>query len=159
MATMSTNNGNGDGPTELREGAAQDQLSPVKTPHTNAVLRGPEGTDVGDLDCELSIDPEYGSFVNVSAWDLDVRQRELIAAGAHLRMTVWQHPIPPLGLAVEAPFCESCDTMTIYVKSERRFACPNCRGRVRPGEIDPKTDAERRVREDFRPAPDDESQV
>jgi hypothetical protein len=40
-----------------------------------------------------------------------------------MRMSVWQHPIPPLALAIEAPFCNACEAPCIYVKSERMFVC------------------------------------
>lgn len=159
---MSTNNG---GPTEMRSGDERDQLAPVKTPFTNAVLRGPEGTDdIRDLHCELAVDPVYRTPVTVSAWELDERQRELVAAGAHLRMSVWQHPIPPLSLAIEAPFCAGSGlahdpVSMIYVKSERRFACPACEYRLQPlaegSEPATAEEAERQVRGDFEPAPGD----
>lgn len=104
-----------------------DQLQPILTPFTNSVLRGPEGTDVGDLPCELIKEEVAGEtwVSTASGWELDERQRELVAAGAHMRMTVWQHPIPPLALSIEAPFCGSCTTQCVYVKSERVFACAN----------------------------------
>jgi predicted RNA-binding Zn-ribbon protein involved in translation (DUF1610 family) len=126
---------------ELREGQRRDQLQWVRTPYTNAVLKGPS-EDIGDLPCELALDPEHKSVVTVSAWEPDERQRALIAAGAHLRMSVWQHPIPPLALAIESPFC-NCGSVTIYVKNEGAFACPNCGERVKTGSYESRDEVPR----------------
>ena len=118
----------------LRDASAADQLTQTVTPFTNRVMHAPPGQEeeVGDLAVELAVDPLHRSVVTVSAWELDERQRRLVAAGAHLRMSVWQHPIPPLALAIEAPFCGNCGGVTIYVKGESRFACPGCGERIDP---------------------------
>lgn len=100
------------------------QLTPFKTPYSNALLRGPEGSDVGDLDVELRPD-ERGQAVSASAWELTERQREWIAAGAHIRLSVWQHPIPPLAVAVESPFCPECGLEMVYGRAQREFRCIN----------------------------------
>lgn len=147
----------------LRDDASEAQLTPIKTPHSNAVLRAPEGAegDVGDLHCELAVDPGYQSVVTVSAWDLDDHQRELIAAGAHVRMSVWQHPIPPLALAIEAPFCPNDGAQTVFVRSVKAFCCPACDPRF-PGNGGGSSNGSRlvlppgvtpldRAREDFEP--------
>lgn len=146
-------------PKPLRPALGNDALSPMPTPFTNSTLHGPPGTDVGDLHCELAVDEEYGSVATVSAWVLTEQQRVWIAAGAHIRMTVWQHPIPPLALAVEPPFCEGeaknhAPVSMIFVKSEATFACPAC-GR-REGAT--SESAEIQVRRDFRPADEGEPQ-
>jgi hypothetical protein len=139
----------------LRDAAERDQLAPTKTPYSNWVMKGPEGSDdIGDLSVELAVDERYRSVATISAWELDARQRELVAAGAHLRMTVWQHPIPPLALAVEAPFCEVCEMDMIYVRGERKFACPRCSIRLHPGDGIEKTPLDS-VHSDFSPAEDD----
>lgn len=169
-------NNNGKKPGEMREGREGEQLSPIVTPFSNSILKGPEDTDVVDLACELAIDPEGGFTVTVSAWDLDERQRAWVAAGAHMRMSVWQHPIPPLALAVEAPFCPVCAAPCVYVKSEQAFVCAtgdcsNYRRNwldvtsgvellLKPGDVaadDQGKTAEEQVREDFSPAPEDTS--
>jgi predicted RNA-binding Zn-ribbon protein involved in translation (DUF1610 family) len=141
---MSTNGEHDESPNleDFRDSQRRDQLVWIRTPYTNATLRGPEGTDVGDLPCELAVDPEHRSVVTVSAWELDERQRALVAAGAHLRMSVWQHPIPPLALAIEAPFC-NCGSVTIYVKNEGAFACPNCGERVKTGSYESRDEIPR----------------
>lgn len=107
----------------LRDGTEAAQIRQTETPFTNSTLKGPKDTDVGDLACELAIDPRTETIVTVSAWQPTAQQRAWLAAGAHLRMSVWQHPIPPLALAVESPFCSFCDSPTIFVKSEQAFAC------------------------------------
>lgn len=105
----------------------QDQLRPISTPFCNSILRGPPDTDIGDLPVELIKEGPDGEewICSASGWEMDERQRELVVAGAHMRMLVWQHPIPPLALAIEAPFCGECTTQCIYVKSERAFVCPS----------------------------------
>jgi hypothetical protein len=152
-----------------RGARAGDQLQQISTPHSNSVLRGPEGTDVGDLHCELARDPRYESIVTVSAWELDDKQREWLAAGAHVRLSVWTHPTPPVAVAIEPPFCV-CGSETIYVRSEKQFQCPRCGQPVEvgtPPDGNPKLEivgdatspterAEAEVKRDFSPAPDDE---
>jgi hypothetical protein len=139
----------------VRDDASRDQLTPTTTPYTNATLKGPNES-VGDLRCELAVDPRYGGekgvIVTVSAWELDERQRELLAAGAHMRMSVWQHPIPPLALAIESPFC-NCGSETIYVRAERAFACPNCGERVKTGEYESNAEIPRLESGDGQPEP------
>lgn len=109
----------------LRPGAEGYYLDPIETPHTNATLKAPPGMEesVRPLRLELCLDPDDRTLVSVSAWDLDDKQRDLIAAGAHLRLGVWQHPIPPLSLQIEPPFCDTCKAPKVYVRSEREFAC------------------------------------
>lgn len=127
---------------------SEDQLQPMKTPHSNSVLKGPPDTDVGNLDCELGPDDD-GHMVTASAWNLTQDQRNRIAAGAHLRMSVWQHPIPPLALAVEAPFCGACDREMSW---DSRFFCetPDCPAPEVFARRDPVT-PEEQLRQDFSP--------
>lgn len=160
----------------MRDGDEGAQIEQTETPFSNSVLKGPEGTDVGDLACELTMDPHTETIVTVSAWQPDERQAQWLAAGAHLRMSVWQHPIPPLALAVEAPFCPSCEAPTVFVKSARVFACatPDCLLHSRPTpspagqpikEDAPAADTggmtpEEQVKADFEPAaPDEGSEI
>jgi hypothetical protein len=114
------------------------QLRPVETPAHNSMLKGPPDTDIGDLSCRVTKD-EDEAVVTLSTWEPTEHQRELIAAGARLSMMVWQHPIPPLALGVEAPFC-NCGTEMIWVKNERRFACPQCGERVQTGTYESNSD-------------------
>jgi hypothetical protein len=101
------------------------QLSSIKTPFTNSTLRGP-AEDIGDLECELTVytsEVTGESICTDSAWEPDEHQRDLLAAGAHIRLGVWQHPIPPLMVSLEAPFCDTCETSMVYVKAEGAFFC------------------------------------
>lgn len=137
----------------------RDQLRPTVTPQSNSVLRAPEGMDnCGDLHVELVPDDDSRSVITCSTWTLDARQRALVAAGANMRMSVWQHPIPPLALSIEPPFCDSCGVLTVFVWSEGKFACPSCEKRVQHAEDDRDAAraAEKQVRADFSPAADDD---
>jgi hypothetical protein len=107
-----------------------DQLRPFRVPPSNAVLKGPEGTDVGDLDCELVRDTEEGFVVTISRWDLDQDLRAKLSAGAHIRLSVWQHPIPPLAVAVEHPF--HCGEEMIW--RDGQFVCGDCGEAICAGE-------------------------
>lgn len=84
------------------------QLIPQKGGRYNEVLHGPPGTEIGDLPCELEPFMEDGRpfIVTHSGWRATPEQLVQLQAGAHLRMSVWQHPIPPLALGVEPPVCE-----------------------------------------------------
>lgn len=105
-----------------RDNPDTNWLVPFKTPNSNAVLKGPsEG--IGDLDCELTEDPEFHSVITDSAWGLDDEQRARIGAGAHIRLGVWQHPIPPLSVEIEPPYCESCGAPKVYVTAESAYFC------------------------------------
>lgn len=135
-------------------------LVPMKTPHSNAVLKGPT-EDVGDLDVELCEDPQFHSVVSDSSWGLDDEQRRRIAAGAHIRLSVWQHPIPPLSVEIEPPFCESCGAAKVFIGASNEYACAGaCPDR------DPRFDAAssngspektplEEAHADFEPAPED----
>lgn len=155
---MSDDNGERPELSEIRPTYEGYQLKPSRTPHANAVLKGIDD-DMGDLEVELCIDPEYKSIASVTAWDLDDHQRELIAAGAHIRLGVWQHPIPPLSVGVEAPFCEECQTQKIYVKASKGFfcagACPLRDPRFGPAPVEAKTALDQ-AHEDFSPGPDED---
>lgn len=127
-----------------------EQLRPMKTPQSNLVMKGPKGTEVGDLDVELAEDTTHKSIVTVSAWELLDVHRDMIAAGGHIRLSVWQHPIPPLAVAVEAPFCDADGAEMEFDQEHMTFKCPNCTAatngsppKEEPGEDD--RDASRRA--------------
>lgn len=112
---------------QLEIAPERDRLDPMQTPRSNIVMKGPDES-VGDLHSELSIDTYYGEkgvVVSSSAWDLDERQRELVAAGAHIRLSLWQHPIPPMAVSIEAPYC-GCSSPTVWVRDAKHFRCPAC---------------------------------
>ena len=120
-----------DGPTinEFRDLGPVSWLEPFRTPHSNLVMHAPPGAeDVKDLDVEIAV--EGRSVWTTSAWGLTDKQRQMIAAGAHLSMGVAIHPIPPLCLMVEPPFCSRCQTMQVFVGEVSAFACPNCDPRL-----------------------------
>lgn len=90
-----------------REGYPPHQLVPVRGGRYTTVLKGPEGTDVGDLFCDLEPYVDYGKalIVTHNGWAASEEQASQLACGAHIRVSVWQHPIPPLAVSVEAPLC------------------------------------------------------
>lgn len=147
---------------EMRASAQEDWIEPSTTPFTNAVLKGQPGTDVGDLELELC--QEGGKVCSVSAWDLNERQRELVAAGAHIRLGVYQHPIPPLSMSIEAPFCPTCKAAMVYVKAEGSFfcagACPDRDPRFGPAlssvNGSPADTPLEQAHQDFAPSDDDD---
>lgn len=83
------------------------QLVPLKGGRYTTVLKGPPGSGVGDLHCDL--EPfEQNNMKGVcshSGWTTTPEQDLMLAAGAHVRVAVYQHPIPPLAVAVEPPIC------------------------------------------------------
>lgn len=110
---------------EVRDMGPTCWLDPFKTPHSNLVMHAPPDSEgVRDLDVEMAY--EGRSIWTVSAWNLTDDQRAMVAAGAHLSMGVALHPIPPLFLMLEPPFCGKCEGLEVFVKSEGAFACPNC---------------------------------
>jgi hypothetical protein len=83
------------------------QLVKLRGGRYTTILKGPEGTDVGDLHCDLEPFEEAGmrGFVTHSGWMTSPEQDAMLAAGAHIRLAVYQHPIPPLAVSVEPPIC------------------------------------------------------
>lgn len=142
-----------DMPDILREGRHEDQLCPVAVPYHNVVMHGPPGTDVGDL--STWVGPDEDGYANtVSTWSLDSRLRELIAAGANIRLTVVQHPTPPVAVEVEPPFCELHREIKLWDEGERTFRCYQCAGASSGGGVPDE------LRRDFRPGegePDEEA--
>lgn len=71
-------------------------MRPVHTARSNFVWTGPSGsTDVGDL--HAHVNREAGETESV--WELTPTERERIAAGANVLLTVWgRHP--PVSVAV-----------------------------------------------------------
>lgn len=116
-----------DMPNILKEGRHEDQLDPVAVPYHNRVMHGPPGTDVGDLSTWVGRDDE-GYATTVSTWAPDSRLRELIAAGANVRLTVVQHPTPPVAVEVEPPFCELHREIKLWEEESRTFKCYHCAG-------------------------------
>jgi hypothetical protein len=137
----------------------RDQLTQGTYPPYNRVIHGPPGTDVGSLWIEVNEDtqsePGRRFVVTASSWDLDDRQRAMIDAGAHIRLQMWTYPIPPVSVAVEAPFC-GCHDEEMVFNDDGGFSC---RHLVEVGgDGDHDNDAEEQLRRDFSPATDDEDE-
>lgn len=101
------------------------QLRPGRNhPNANSKLHAPPGREdeVGSLECELA-DGGGGSVVTLSRWVLSDEQRKMIESGAHVRLGVWQHPIPPLAVSLEGPPCEECDREMTWDANLQTFTC------------------------------------
>jgi hypothetical protein len=137
----------------------RDQLRQGTYPPYNRVIHGPPGTDVGSLWIEVNTDTESEPgrrlVVTASSWDLDDRQRAMIEAGAHLRVSMWVYPIPPMSVAVEAPFC-GCHAEEMVFNDDGGFSCRHLLEVGGDGDHD--IDAEGQLRRDFSPAEDDEAE-
>jgi hypothetical protein len=134
-------------PDILKEGRHEDQLDPVAVPYHNLVMKGPPGTGVGDLSTWVGADDD-GYASTVSTWAPDERLRKLIAAGANIRLTVAQHPTPPVAVEVEPPFCELHREIKLYDQERASFVCYACGDPADP----PKTKGvPDELRRDFRP--------
>lgn len=85
------------------------QLVPMLGGRYKTVLKGPPGTGIGDLHCDLEpyIEGDRPATVSHSGWAVSEEQIEMLKAGAHIRLGVHQHPIPPLHVAVEPPVDET----------------------------------------------------
>lgn len=112
---------------EDREGYPPMQLPPLKGGRYKTVLHGPPGTEVGDLHCDLEPFEEEGmrGIVTHSGWKPSPEQVGMLEAGAHIRLSVWQHPIPPLAVNVEPPVCECHGEKMDYLYDGREgmFLC------------------------------------
>jgi hypothetical protein len=102
-------------------------LEPVQTPHTNVVMHAPPGheDEVGDLHVEL-VSHEGRYLATVATFDLTDEQRLRVASGARIQLHLLQHPMPPVGLQVEPPYCEKDGTLMVFVKAAGEYACPSC---------------------------------
>lgn len=80
------------------------QLVPLQEGMYNFLFRGPPDTDIGDLHTAVQED-EDGKAVVSSGWMPTTAQKAQIAAGAHIRVSLWTWPLPPMAVAVEPPIC------------------------------------------------------
>lgn len=109
--------------------ANNSQLVPLKGGRYTKVMHGPPGTDIPPLhiDLEVGRDEELRVFgVSHSGWQPTDAQKVMIQAGAHIRLSVWQHPIPPLAVSVEPPVCECHDEAMVLIllgPNQVAFAC------------------------------------
>jgi hypothetical protein len=125
------------------------QLTPLKGGRYVTVLHGPPGTDVGDLHCDLEPYMEGGqpAIISHSGWLPTEEQIRRLKAGAHIRLAVFQHPIPPLAVSVEEPVC-ACHGHPMTLAGEA-FVCRYSD----PADVEQvdKQEAEDQVRRDFSP--------
>lgn len=132
------------------EGYPEFQLTPVKGGRYTTVLHGPPGTDIGDLHCDLEPYMEGGrpAVISHSGWLPTEEQLRWLQAGAHIRLAVFQHPIPPLAVSVEEPVCECHGHPMAF--ADGMFVCRHT-GPQPPTTKAEKSQAEDDVRRDFSP--------
>jgi hypothetical protein len=145
--------------TEDREHYPPTQLVPLGGGRYVTVFHGPEGTEgVGDLHCELEPFEEGGmkGIKNHSGWKPDDIQAEMLKAGGHVRLTVYQNPIPPLAVSVEPPVCECHgEKMDFYFDGEEgSFTCRHVSGgdTHEPSSNGSSASALQQAKDDFSPA-------
>lgn len=132
-----------------------DQLTQGTYPPYDRVIHGPKGTDVGSLWIEVNTDNQR-HVVTASSWDLDDRQKAMIEAGAHIRLSMWEYPICPVSVAVESPFC-GCHDEEMVFNDDGGFSCRHLQEVGGDGDHD--NDAEEQLRRDFSPAEDDDEEA
>lgn len=148
------------------------QLVKLRGGRYDTILKGPEGTDVGDLHCDLEPFEEGGmrGVVTHSGWLTSPEQDLMLAAGAHIRLAVYQHPIPPLAVSVEPPVCHCHgEPMDFYYDPGEpdvsgTFTCRHVAGgeneQTRNGSSPETGSGFTEAKRDFRPTlPDDEGTV
>lgn len=149
--------------TEDREAYPPTQLVPLGGGRYKTIFHGPEGSeDVGDLHCELEpyVENSMRGIKNHSGWRPNEAQAEMLRAGGHVRLTVYQHPIPPLAVSVEPPVCECHgEKMDFYFDGEEgSFTCRHVTGgdAHEPSRNGSSATAFERTRSEFRPEADDD---
>jgi hypothetical protein len=107
-------------------------MNPKDTPDCNFTYLGPS-EDVGDL--RVLRTKEDGHRAVFSWWDLTEQERGLAAAGADLKLGIYDaEPIPPVSVELATPYCPSgcevtCDLVADpreETATEQVFACPRC---------------------------------
>lgn len=129
-----------------------EQLRPLKGGRYKTVFKGPPGTEIGDLHCDLEpyIEGDRPAVINHSGWQPNEQQVAMLAAGGHVRLAVYQQPIPPLAVSVEPPVCTCHDLEMWWAPGARRFICQKEAEHAYAEAVDDR--AEDQVRRDFRPA-------
>lgn len=96
------------------------QLRTLKGGRYTSEMHGPKGTDVGTLPVEFEPTLEFGEPTTIthSGWMPNEEQQRQLSAGAHIRLSVWQHPIPPLAVGVEGPVCQCHDQEMVWDRDE-----------------------------------------
>lgn len=80
-----------------------EKQTPVGKNFTYGPPKGQED-HVGSLDVRLQGD-ESGSAVATSAWKPSDEELKALNGGGTVTVSLWQHPICPLAVGVEAPVC------------------------------------------------------
>lgn len=137
-------------PAGKREDYPSHQLIPLKGGRYTDIIHGPPGTEIGDLYTEREpyVEGDRPAVVTHSGWTLDDDQLQYLKDGGHIRLAVFQHPIPPLAVSVEPPVCD-CHTEPMNWSPEDGFHCAH--QAVADGEPTEAEKAEADVRADFKP--------
>lgn len=101
------------------------QLQPgVGHPKANRILKAPEGMEdeCGDLECEV-LDTDNVGTVTMSRWLLTDEHRQMLVNGAHVRLEICQHPMPPVALSIEGPPCPECGREMRWDERMDAFYC------------------------------------
>lgn len=108
-----------------RQEYPEHQLVPQKGGRYQTVFHGPPGTDVGDLHCDLEpyVEGEGQYVVNHSGWRPDEDQVAQLEAGAHVRVSLWTHPIPPMAVSIEPPVCQCHGEAMTFDRDELGYYC------------------------------------
>lgn len=102
------------------------QFTPLKGGRYDEIIHGPPGTDVGDLHIELEpqvFENEQPVTVTHSGWHVKEEHVRMLEAGAHVRLSLWQHPIPPMSMSIEAPVCECHGEEMVWNDHDGGFYC------------------------------------
>lgn len=155
---MSTEGYEPSGPTGLepysdqkeREEYPEHQLVPQKGGLYTVLFKGPPGTDIGDLHCMLQQDGNH--VVNSSGWKPDEEQIAKLEAGAHVRVALWTHPIPPMAVMIEEPVCHCHGEPMVFDRDDCGYYCPRTPPTAGEGD-DANQKAYAEARKSFKPKP------
>jgi hypothetical protein len=124
------------------------QLIPQQGGRYTTVFNGPEGTDVKPLPCELA-DDGFGHVVNSSGWRPTDQQKAQLLAGAHIRLAMWTHPIPPVAVCVDPPVCRCHGDDMLFDTTDEGYYCAHTPTARR----EEKKSAFTQAKSDFTPQP------
>lgn len=102
------------------------QLTPIQGGRYNEIIHGPPDTDVGDLHIELEpqvFENEHPTTVTHSGWHVKEEHAKMLEAGAHVRLSQWQHPIPPVAMSIEPPVCGCHGEPMTWSEHDEGFYC------------------------------------
>lgn len=102
------------------------QLRSLKGGRYGRVIKGPPGTDVGDLHIDVTpVGGEGGRILVVtnSGWEPTHEQLVQLEAGAHVMLSLWQYPPPPVAVTVEPPVCSCHGEAMQWDPDDEGFYC------------------------------------